>query len=60
MAKQNGKDGEVADVLADGQTVGKAKAGKDDDSIKTPLKPKTQKIVKIIDTKKNMKISNQG
>jgi hypothetical protein len=47
MAKQLGKDGEVADVRADGQAVGKAKAGKDDDSMKTPLKPQVKRTLKI-------------
>jgi hypothetical protein len=49
MAKQNGKDGEVVETRADGQTVGEAKAVKDDDSLKTPLKPKTQKTLKIVE-----------
>jgi hypothetical protein len=62
MARQNGKDGEVVDDLADGQTVGETKAEKDNDSLKTPLRSKTQKTLKIIDTKKRivMKISTQG
>jgi hypothetical protein len=42
MAKQNGKDGEVVEARADSQAAGKAKAVKDDDSLKTPLEPKTQ------------------
>jgi len=50
MAKQNGKDGEVVDARADGQTVGEAKAEKDDDFLKTPLKPKTQKTLTIIES----------
>ena len=49
MAKQNGKDGEVVDARADGQTVCEAKAEKDDDFLKTPLKPKTQKTLTIIE-----------
>jgi hypothetical protein len=49
MAKQNGKDGEVVEARADGQTVGEAKAEKDNDSLKTPLKPKIQKTLKIIE-----------
>ena len=52
MAKQNGKNGKVVDDLADGKAVGETKAEKDDDSVKTPLKPRTQKTLKIIDTKK--------
>ena len=49
MAKQNGKDGEVVDARADGQVVGKAKSEEDDDSLKTSLKPKTQKTLKIVE-----------
>jgi len=49
MAKQNGKDGEVVEARAGGQAVGEAKAVKDDDSLKTPLKPKTQKTLKIVE-----------
>ena len=52
MAKQIGEAGEVVDVLADGQAVGDAEAGKDEDSMKTPLKPRISKTVKISDTKK--------
>ena len=49
QTKQNRKDGEVVDARADGQAVGEAKAVKDDDSLKTPLKPKTQKTLTIIE-----------
>jgi hypothetical protein len=46
--KQNGKDGEVVEDRADGQAVGKTKAGTDDDSMKTPLS-KIQKTLRIIE-----------
>ena len=51
-AKQNGKDGEVTEEPADGQTVGEADAVKEDNSMKTPLTPKISKTAKIFDTKK--------
>ena len=49
MAKRNGKDEGVVDARADGQAVGEAKAEEDDDSLKTPKKPKTQKTLTIIE-----------
>ena len=48
MAKQIGKDGEVVDDRAEGQAVGKAKADKDEDSMKTPVKPRNQGLAKML------------
>ena len=48
MAKQTGKDGEVVDDCAEGQTVGKAKADKDDDSMQTPVKSRTHSFAKTL------------
>jgi hypothetical protein len=53
MAKQAGKDGDVDD-RAEGQAVGEAKADKDEDSMKTPVRPKNQgfaKLLKIVEPK---------
>ena len=52
LAKQQGEVGEVVDAHAKGQAVGNPKAGEDDDSVKTPIKPKNSKTVKIVSTKK--------
>ena len=52
LAKQKDEVGEVVDALADGQAVGKPKAGEDDDSLKTPIKPKNSKTVTIASAKK--------